>query len=622
MCGICGIVDLAYQGRKRYFPLIESMTRKLNHRGPDNQSYYHSDNFVFGFARLSIIDLVGGMQPITNEDGSIVLICNGEIFNHTELRETLRKKGHVFKTSCDVEVIIHLYEEYGTATVDHLNGQFAFVLYDLNKRFLFCARDHFGVTPFHYTVVNNYLVFASEIKSILEFPEYQREIDMTGLDQVFSFPGLISKRTVFKNIASLPNGHFLQYDGVDLQEKEYWDLDYPTEEPPVVKKEGEYVEELNALIDESIKIRLRSDVPVGLYLSGGLDSSLIAGKAKAIDPERVTNAYSIIFKEKDINEERYQSMMAKHLGLNHFQTTFSNTDITSRLQHVIYHCECPIKETYNTASMALSEMVNAHQYRVILSGEGADELFAGYVGYKFDKIRQMQPAQTVSSSKEEREIRNKVWGDQDFFYEKNKHAFAGTRLELYSDNLKVSFNDFDCLNNFVVNKDRLRGRNALHKRSYLDYKLRLVDHLVSDHGDRMALANSVEVRYPFLDKNIAAFATRLPNEMKLKDFEEKYILKKVAEKVIPREIVEREKFGFVAPGSPYIIKRNIEYINDLLSYDTIKHQGYFNPDAVQRLLREYSKDGFYVNIPFDSDLLIIVITFGILLEKFNMPDCR
>lgn len=620
MCGICGIIDLSYQGRKEHFPIIAPMTEKLRHRGPDSSAYYYGDNFVFGFSRLSIIDMKGGMQPIGNEDDSIVLICNGEIFNYIELRQMLIAKGHLFKTGSDVEVIIHLYEEYGTALLDYLNGQFSFALFDLKKQVLLCARDHFGITPFYYTVVNNYLVFASEIKSILVFPEYKKKVDLTGLDQVFTFPGMVSDRTLFAGILSLKNGHFLRYDGYKLTEEEYWDLIYPTSDETIsVENESYYIDGLNDLINDAIRLRLRSDVPVGLYLSGGLDSSLIAAKAKSISPKQVTNAYSIVFGEKDINEEKYQHLLAQHLQLKHYKKLFNYTDITTRLPDAVYFCECPIKESYNTASMALSEMVHDHDYRVILSGEGADEFFAGYVGYRFDKIRQ-QHADTIEDNWQERAIRKKLWGDENFFYEKNKTELAGIKRSLYAAGVKEKFDQFNCLEHFVVNNSRLVNRHVLHKRAYLDYKLRLVDHLLSDHGDRMGLANSVEVRYPFLDKRIAEFAARIPPDLKLHDFEEKYILKKIASKEIPAEIVSREKFGFVAPGSPYILKRNVSYVNDLLSYDTIKRQGYFNPEAVQALVKQYSQDDFYLNIPFDSDLLMVIITFGILLDKFDLPD--
>jgi asparagine synthase (glutamine-hydrolysing) len=531
-------------------------------------------------------------------------------------------KGHQFKTNCDVEVILHLYEECKEGLLDKLNGQFGFALFDLKTNNLLCARDHFGVIPFHYTVVNNFLVFASEIKSILEYPEVKREVDLIGLDQVFSFPGLISPRTMFKGIKSLENGHYLSFKDGELVDREYWDLKYPDEDESSYNKktESEYVEEFRQLLHTSIKIRLRSDVPVGVYLSGGLDSSLIASKAKQIDPQKVKASYSICFNEKDISEQKYQKLVADSLKLIHTEKVFLYSDIADRLHDVVYHCECPIKESYNTASLSLSSLVRGQNYRVILSGEGADEFFAGYVGYKFDKMRQLQPISEGENQKDENEMRKHVWGDSNFFYEKYEYAFREVKRSLYSKKINDNYAEVDCHNHFVVNKDRLNNKHILHKRSYVDYKLRLVDHLVSDHGDRMALANSVEVRYPFLDKTIAEFAARVPPDLKLNDFDEKYIVKKVAHGLLPKEIINREKFGFVAPGSPYILKRNIEFINDLLSYETIKRQGYFDPNQVEKLKKDYMAEGFDLNIPFDSDLLIILITFGIFLEKFNMPS--
>jgi asparagine synthase (glutamine-hydrolysing) len=253
--------------------------------------------------------------------------------------------------------------------------------------------------------------------------------------------------------------------------------------------------------------------------------------------------------------------------------------------------------------------------KVILSGEGADEFFAGYVGYRFDKLR-LHSLMKHPVSQEEYDTRNKVWGDGGFFYESNFVELEQLRLNIYSDELKSRFKEINCLNHYVIDPGKLGGRDILEKRSYVDYKLRLVDHLISDHGDRMAMANSVEVRYPFLDKNIVEFAAGVPSDLKLNEFTEKYILRKMAEKSVPREIFNREKFGFIAPGSPALLQGNIEYINDILSFETIRRQGYFNAQSIERLKKRYSEKGFKVNTPFETDLLIIVITFGILLEQF------
>lgn len=619
MCGITGVVDLRREGRLNQSEILQKMAHKLYHRGPDQENFYHEPNLMLGFTRLSIIGLDNGTQPIYNEDQSVIMVCNGEIFNYVELKGDLVQKGHRFSTTTDVEVIVHMYEEYGTSFIDHLNGQFAFFLFDFKDQSFICARDHFGIIPLNFLELDGYFIFGSEIKSILEFPAYKREVDMTGLDQVFSFPGMVSPRTMFKGIQSLENGHFLQFKDGSLRNVEYWDVVYPEQDQAEYKlSDEEYKEQLSHLLEESIKLRLRADVPVGTYLSGGLDSSLISCEANRISNGKVKDTYSITFKERDINELEFQKAVAEYAGMNHNQIMFLYDDITTRLPNSVFHSECPVKETYNTASLALSEKVNQDGYKVILTGEGADEFFAGYVGYKFDRMREHEGLGDIA--RPELDVRQKLWGDPSFFYEKHQAEFSQTKRALYADTLSEEFDQFNCLNHFVIDQSKIHNRHRVHQRSYLDYKLRLTDHLITDHGDKMAMANSVEARYPFLDKNLIEFATKVPPHLKLsEDFEEKYILKQIARNRIPDQIIDREKFGFVAPGSPFLLNRNVEYINDMLSYDRIKRQGYFNPDEVERLKKEYTQDGFHINVPFDSDMLLVVITFGIFLDQFQMP---
>ena len=604
--------------------VIENMTAKLEHRGPDGKNHYTHPDVMLGFTRLSIIGLDNGTQPIMNEDNTIIMVCNGEIFNYRELKTELQQKGHVFLTDTDIEVILHLYEEYGAGFINRLNGQFAFFIYDFKQQQFFCARDHFGVIPFYYTEVNGFFVFASEIKAILEFPEYRRAVDITGLDQVFSFPGLISPRTMFKDIKSLQNGHFMEYKNQQLTDVEYWDICYPEEKDiQPAMPEHYYAEKLEELFERSVRHRLIADVPVGLYLSGGLDSSFISCTANRLSNGNVRDSYSISFEERDINEAGYQKMVADYAGLLHHEQLFQYRDIAERLPKTVYHSECPIKETYNTASEALSQKVRRNKLKVILSGEGADEIFAGYVGYKFDMMRGSGGYTSAQNNREESAIREMLWGDPAFFYEKEQFSFRQVKQTLYSDGINGHFHHHDCLHHFVADKSKLAGRCSLHKRAYLDYKLRLVDHLITDHGDKMGMANSVEARYPFLDRELVEFVAAMPPSLKLNmDMEEKYILKKIARGKIPDAIVEREKFGFVAPGSPYLLKKDIQYINDILSWDRIKRQGYFNPDAIEALKKKYLQPGFYINVPFESDLLLIVMTFGIFLDEFKLPSYR
>lgn len=621
MCGIAGYIDLTHE-RRADKEILTGMASTLVHRGPDSDGYDVVGSLGLAFRRLSIIDLMNGAQPIYNEDRSVVMICNGEIFNYRELRSLLEEKGHVFRSGTDVEVLVHLYEEEGPKMLHQLNGQFAFAIYDVRRKELFLARDHFGILPLYYTVVDNVLIFASEIKAILKHPLASRDVDLTGLDQILSFPGLVSPRTIFKEIRSLKSGHYILAGIGGLKIVEYWELDYPRIGDVSYDKPDEYyVERLKELFAQAVRYRLQADVPVGFYLSGGLDSSLTAAVIKAeSDPEQTRHSFSILFTDKEISESRYQRMMAQHVGSEHHEILFDWNEIATRLPNMIYHCECPVKETFNTCSMALSEAARRHGVPVVLTGEGADELFAGYVGYRFDQLglRENKPYNLETILEDE--LREKLWGDKDLFYEVDQYPLREIKTALYSSGVNELFEDFECLNHDLIDQERLRGRHLVHQRSYLDFKLRLSDHLLSEHGDRMALANSVEGRYPFLDIDLVEFSREIPPHLKLNQFTEKYILKKIAEGLVPPQIIQREKFGFRAPGTPYLLRQNLEWINDLLSYERIERQGYFNPVMTERLKKQYSQPGFKLHPHLESDLLMVVLAFGLLLDLFDLPS--
>jgi len=619
MCGICGYLHL--RDDRTEPPILTAMTETLVHRGPDSCGAYQHERVGLGVRRLRIIDLEHGDQPLYNEDRSVVMICNGEIFNFRQLRDELRAQGHIFRTNCDVEVLIHLYEEHGVDFLHKLNGQFAFAIYDERRRRLFLARDHVGINPLYYTIIDGCLIFGSEIKAILAHPLAPREVDLVGLDQIMTFPGLVSPRTMFKGISSLPSGHFILIDDQDIQIKEYWDLDYPrVGEFAYVGTEAEYIDELERLLLRSVRYRLQADVPVGFYLSGGLDSSLIAALIDRAHEGDDLHSFSIVFADHAIDESRYQQLMRQRVRSIHHEIAFDWPQIGAELRRVIYHSESPLKETYNTASIALSQAARSNGIPVILTGEGADELFAGYVGYRFDQFGQRGPydeydVETIL----EDQTRTKLWGDARFFYEQYYHALIDVRRALYSAGLNERFNSFNCYNFDLIDKRKIAGRHPLHVRSYVDFKLRMADHLLADHGDRMALANSVEARYPFLDIDLIDFVRTIPPELKLKDFTEKYILKRLAERVLPPEITRREKFAFVAPGSPYLLGQPIAWLDDLLSPERIAREGYFDPVVVERLRQHYRQPGFRLNLPFERDLLIIVITFGLFREIFQLP---
>ena len=415
MCGIVGYIDMRHE-RPAEQPVVMNMADKVAHRGPDSYGYFVDGSAALGFRRLSIIDLSGGDQPIKNEDGSVVLICNGEIYNYRELGRELQAKGHTFRTNTDVEVLVHLYEEEDVRFVNRLNGQFAFAIYDREQQTLFLARDHFGINPLYYTVVDDVFIFASEIKAILEHPLVRCEVDLTGLDQVLSFPGLVSPRTMFKDVFSLKPGHYITIKNGGLSIAEYWDLDYPQlGELADGQPEKQYVERLKERITQSVVYRLQADVPVGFYLSGGLDSSMIGAMIRQAVPQADRHSFSITFGDAALCESEAQRTMVTHVNSLHHDIRFGWSEIAERLRSMIYHCECPVKETYNTCSMALSEAARSSGVPVVLTGEGADEMFAGYVGYRFDQLGLRNSQSRDLDTVMEEELRAQLWCDKDLF---------------------------------------------------------------------------------------------------------------------------------------------------------------------------------------------------------------
>jgi asparagine synthase (glutamine-hydrolysing) len=627
MCGIAGIVDLkARPGVQK--EVLQAMADTLIHRGPDDSGFHVEETWGLAFRRLSIIDLTTGNQPHYNEDRTLVSVCNGEIYNYRELKQALVAKGHRFRTNCDVEILVHLYEEYGAADIstglNRLNGQFSLAIYDKKDQSLLLARDPVGITPLFYTEVDGSFIFASEIKAILKHPSVRRAVDPAGLDQVFTFPGIVSPTTMFRGIQSLKPGHYVLVRKGKVEIREYWDLVYPREEERGESQpESFYVERLNELLRQAVRYRLNADVPVGFYLSGGLDSSLIASIINDVYPGEKWHSFSIGFHQADIDERKYQRMVASRVNSLHHEILFDWPDILNRIKTAVYHAESPLKESYDTCSLALSEMVRNQGMKVILTGEGSDELFGGYVGYRFDMLHRDGADELDDVETQiEKEIRRRLWGDSRFLYERNFFEFRETREAIYSTALGSMLDDFCAEGRPLVDVSKMNGRHPLHKRSYVDFKLRLSDHLLSDHGDRVSLANSVEARYPFLDKEVIEFARTLPVEFLLKDAAEKYIVRKTAGRYLPGAVVNRQKFGFVAPGSPYLLKQDVQWVKDLLSYDKIRREGYFNPDTIERLKKTYLDDRFTVNQTFDNDLLMTVITFEIFLDLFDMPDFR
>lgn len=620
MCGITGYIAIDGTTDCREAPqVLARMAAALHHRGPDDDGYYYGPEVCFGFKRLAIVDLAGGGQPHYNEERTVISVCNGEIYNERELRAALLARGHVFRSHSDVEVLVHLYEEYGDTMVERLRGQFAFALYDHRHRRFLAARDQIGICPFFYAVHNGTLLFASEIKSLLQYPGFRPAIDARGLDQILTLPGLASPQTMFCGVKALPAGHLLCLADGELAVREYWDLIYPTKSAELSAADPRQLqEEVRQLLTSAVERRLRADVPVGFYLSGGLDSSLIARLIQQLRPDTEWDCFSIGFKQKELDEQDFQTLALSGLRARHHVEIFGWEGISARLPQAVRHAETPLKESYNTCSLALSAMVRNNGYKVVISGEGADELFGGYVGYRLDPLRQA-PAFPSAEELLEQEIRLRLWGDRHFHYEREFHPFGELKTALYSSDLAADLSSFACTEQPLLNQERLIGRDPFHQRSYIDFKLRIADHLLADHGDRVAMAHSVEARYPFLDVDLIELVRTIPPRMMIRAGREKALLKEAAANLVPAAIINREKFAFVAPGSDYLLRHDHQFVEDYLSFDRVKRENVFNPEAIERLKGMAREDGFTLNQTFDNDLLMVALTFSLFLEEFAPP---
>lgn len=610
MCGICGIYNLTNKSKIEK-GLLERMLDKIKHRGPDGWEVYTNEIVGLGFNRLSFLDLKGGMQPISNENKTVTMVCNGEIFNFKELRADMLEKGHQFRTETDVETIVHLYEEYGTEFVNKLNGQFAIAIYDENKRQLLLVRDHVGICPLFYTVADGKVIFASEIKAILEYPGIERKLNMKAVDQLMNYPGVVSPNTFFKSIFSVKPGHMLVVrEKQEIKDVEYWDLIYQKEEEDL--GEDYYVERLRELLKQSISRRLIADVPIGFYVSGGLDSSVVA----CYIGEYLLNSYysfSAEIGEGELDESRFQQLVHERVKSEHFKVKIAEDEIWNNISKVIYHAESAVKESYDTAAFLLSDLVSKTPAKAVLTGQGADEYFYGYVGYMVDAFRNMRKNKMT---KEECEINECLWGDPYFQYERNHGEIRKIHTMLYHDDLRGEIENFSAFATSPIDVKKVEGLSSQKRRSYIDNKLRLSDHLLGEHGDRMFFSHSIEGRHPFLDREMIDFVMTIPDKYKLRGVNEKYILKKAGEGIVPDEILKRKKFPFQAPGMSAMIKKpaQIDYLDDGL----IRKYRVFNVDYVNQLKKMYQAEDFKLMGAYEIDYLLIVMTVTMLCEQYQL----
>jgi len=613
MCGIAGIVNI--DDRE---PVAErdlrQMLAMIRHRGPDEFGIYLDDFVGLGSARLSIIDLSGGQQPISNEDGTMWIVFNGEIFNYVELRPDLEARGHRFSTSSDTEVLLHMYEEYGPRCLESLNGQFAFAIWDTRDRSLFLARDRLGVRPLFYTRTGGCLIFGSEIKALLA-TGVTAEIDPVALDQVFTYWCPLSPQTIFRGVVEIPPGHYLLAKKGSISVKRYWELSFPISSRPGQPGRAleEYSEEFSNLLIDAVKIRLRADVPVGAYLSGGLDSSIIASIVRNFTSNAL-DSFSISFEDADFDESVWQLQMARFLGTSHQVVRATNADIGRVFPEVIWHSEVPVMRTAPAPMFLLSKLVRDSDYKVVLTGEGADEFLAGYDIFKEGKVRRFWAAQPSSARRPM--LLGRLYPEIARLSKMNpalltaffREGLGDTESPDYSHAIRwrngrrnVRFFSDEIREQVAALQpngieDRLPGDfrewAPLARAQYLEIKIFLSQYLLSSQGDRMGMAHSVEGRFPFLDCRLVEFCNGLPPNLKLRGLTEKYILRNFGRQWLPEGIWRRRKRPYRAPiHRSFFHKTAPGYVRELLSAESLERTGLFHPRAVDQLVRKVEQGG-------------------------------
>ena len=600
MCGISGI--LSTSSGQVSPERVRNMLTQIQYRGPDESGIFIGEGIGLGSVRLSIIDLAQGQQPMSAEDGRYWIVFNGEIFNYIELRAELEDLGYKFRTNSDTEVLLVLYRQFREECLSKLNGQFAIAIWDGERKELFLARDRMGIRPLFYSHTEDGFQFASEIKCLLETGMLQAEIDPESLSRVFTFWTIPTPNTIFKGVFELPPGHYMVKSGERKEIKAYWELDFEAQKDSLSTLSlEERVEALEEKISDSVRLRLRADVQVAAYLSGGIDSSATTHTIKRLEPG-VLNTFSIGFEDAEFDETAFQEAVSTHLDTRHRSITCSKPDIARNFARVLWHSEIPLLRTGAVPMYMLSGLVHENDIKVVITGEGADEFLGGYNIFKETLIREFWSRQPDSRIRPL--LLQKLYPYLAQFQGRpgNMHRlFFGHRLEdtgspIYSH--LVRWNNSKHIKAFFSDdlRSRLNGDpveeleetlpsgmdqwDVLTRAQWLESNLFLSGYLLSSQGDRMGMANSVEGRYPFLDHHVIEFCTGLRSLDKIKGLNEKYLLKKWMEGKLPENVVNRSKQAYRAPVSSALWQGELR---NWLSEDMVKDAGFFDPEISKRL---------------------------------------
>ncbi len=634
MCGVAGIL-VRRDGPKIELDSLRSMIAMLGHRGPDGYGVYRDATIGLAHSRLSIIDLGGGFQPLTGEDGSVWLSFNGEIFNFVELRRSLRAQGHEFATQGDSEVIVHLYEQYGAQAWAKLNGQFAFALWDGRVRDLWLVRDRLGILPMYYAKVGSQLLFASEAKALFAHGGLQADIDPAALRETFVHWSNRPPRSMFSGVQSIRAGCGVRFDS-DLceHEEQYWDLDLAEDPSGVSLDVDSAADRLEGLLDAAIRIRLRSDVPVGAYLSGGLDSSVIGASIRAVDSSPL-ETFSIRFADPSFDETAEQRRVVGLLGTTHHEVICGDAEIRDAITSVVWHCETALLRTAPIPLFMLSRLVNEHGVKVVLTGEGADEIFAGYSIFKEDKIRRFW-AQRPSSALRPRllslvhpEVSAAGARESGLWHEFFSKGLTDTDDPCYSHRIRWG-NTAWTLRVLAPDLREQTGTldprlprdwfewSPLARAQWLEIETFMTPYLLSFQGDRVAMAHGVEVRYPFLDPEVVEFANHLPARLKMRGLRDKATLRRLAARLLPRDVAMRPKLPYRAPMThPFFGPGGGTLAQDALSAEECARYGLLDSGAVNRLVKKAQRTQGALMSEREQMALVGAITLQLLARSYK-----
>jgi asparagine synthase (glutamine-hydrolysing) len=616
MCGIAGIIDLSGEGRPAPAGAIRAMAQAIYHRGPDEDGFLERPGLAFASCRLSIVGLADGRQPIHNEDGSVSVVFNGELFDYPEQRAELEGRGHRFATHCDTELIPHRWEDNQEDFFPHLRGQFAFALWDSRRRRIVLARDRFGICPLYWTrqrtADGDWLLFASEIKALLASGMMEAKADPHGINHLFTFYALPGPITCFEGVQLLPPGHFLRIqfgsagEPAKVSERVYWEIDYPDRGQEDHGRDArELCDGFEQVLLGAVTRRLRADVPVVSYLSGGVDSSIVVALASKVRGSPIPT-FTIRITRPDLDETREASLVARHIGVDPVVVDCGPDEVLDNYPNLIRAAEGPVIDTSCAALLMLAREVHARGYKVALTGEGADEWLAGYPWHKFNRLLgwlDLVPGLPLSLIARRAFVR--LTGAPSFSWDYVKRAQAAigghngwmdiyglmsmSKLRFFSPWMMQVAAERLAYEEIGFNLDRMRRWHPLNRELAVGARIQLAGLLLHAKGDRVAMNSSVETRYPFLDEAVFDFLSRVPPRWKLRGLRDKVLLRRVAERWLPRSIVRRRKAMFRAPFDSFHQERTPPFVGQLLSAESLRRTGYFQPEAVEHWRKTYHR---------------------------------